>query len=194
MATMVTPKRLRTLPVLFTFTAAVKLSAASNQLSEHYELAWYFVVHFLIAVQQCTLSYPRLKFLSTRRHIQSPLKKTLMLYMEANRVDCENLTKLLIYSVDKRSFHVIQQVIHTISYYWSLYLSNCTIYWPHSYLSANLPENLEFFSLKSREFTGYYVETYADRPLSNPHTLNINNHLLPKSTLRKSCSLHSVVK
>lgn len=114
--------------------------------------------------------------------------------MEANHADCENLMKLLIYSVDKRSFYVIQQVVHTISYYWSLYLSNRIIHWPHSYLSAILPENLEFFSLKSKEFTEYYIETYADRPLSNPHTLNINNHLLPKSTLRKPCSLHRVVK
>ena len=57
------------------FTAAVKLLAASNQLSEHYEFARYFADHFFIAVQQRTLSYPRLKFLSFRRHIQPPLKK-----------------------------------------------------------------------------------------------------------------------
>jgi hypothetical protein len=97
--------------VLIHFTAAIKLLFASNQLSEHYEFARYFVEHFLIAVQQRTLSYLRSKFLSPRRHIQFPLKKGLMLYREANRVDRENLMQLFTHSVDnRRSFYVLKHV------------------------------------------------------------------------------------
>jgi len=89
---------------------------------------------------------------------------------------------------------VLQHVVHTVSYDEALYCSNWITDGPHSYLSAILPENLEFLSLQCREFTGQYEETYTDCGPSNPHTLSINNHLLPKSTLRKPCNLLSNMK
>jgi len=130
-AIMVTRKRLNVILYVlcmscYIVTAAVKLLAASNQLSEPYEFSRYFVKHFLTAVQQRTLSYLRLKFLPPRRHIKFPLKKGLMLYREANRVDRENLMQLFIHSVDnRRSFYVLQHVVHTISYDEALYCSKC---------------------------------------------------------------------
>jgi hypothetical protein len=85
----------------------------------------------------------------TSQTTQSPLKNGLMLYREANRVDRENIMQLFINPVDnRRSFYVLKHVIHTISYDGALYYSNCTTDWPHSYLSAILPENLQFFSLQ----------------------------------------------
>ena len=41
----------------YIFTAAVKLLAASNQLSEHYDFARYFIQRFRIVVQQLTLTF-----------------------------------------------------------------------------------------------------------------------------------------